>query len=219
MDSSVGVTEDFGRRVNRLRSQVMETEQGNRGSRSEAMTQLSKIYGDNKFWQKCLMVNALCENQINVHDYPIIQVVALSTVVCSKIGNDIHHRENCKISGLYAHGIKLSKVGQGINSQINISLLPESNLSPSAMNKIMTEGLYDIPTVIKEANKKRYPFIYQLEPNYRMSAELMSCIVDEYKGFEERKHIDQVEEKINEIPPEAFEQANNMRSGIGSLEV
>ena len=218
----LGMREEFVASIDPRRA-TQNTTDGN--PHLEARTQLSKIYGENKYWQECILVNALCQNRTGLArdatPYPEIKIVALSNVICDRIGSASSRSGagNCKINGLFAHSIELRKTGQGLRSQYEASLLPETNLSQQSMSKIVSEGLYDIPTAVKEANKKRYPFLYNLIPDYKMSTELMSCIIEEHKKFEEGKHIDLVEERINEIPPEAFEQANNMRSGIGRLEV
>lgn len=191
----------------------------NTNPHQEAMSQLDKIFGKNRYWQNCLMVNAICE-QPSTRSFPTIQVVALPTSICNNIGNAANLiGTNCKINGLLAHSIEVSKSGHGLNSQFSVNILPESNLTNELIRKIISEGLYDIPTLIKVANRRRYPFIYRLEPNYRMSTEFMPTILEECKKFEENKHLDKTEERIHEIPYEAFEQANNMRDGIGSLEV
>lgn len=197
----------------------------NKDPRKEAISQLAKMFGRDKCWQNCILVNAMCENYYpGASRNPLsatIKVVALAPTICESIAlaTSVAGGERCRINGFFAHSIEMSKTGYGIQSKYNISLLPEDNLCQAHINKIMFEGLYDIPTIAKACNKKRYPFIYKVEPDYKMTDKFMASVLEEHKKFEENKHIHNTDDHINEIPEEAFEKRNNMRNGIDSLEV
>jgi len=194
-------------------------------SLQEAQKQLTILSGKSKYWQNCIMVNALCEpftpqsyrNPLDV----FINVFVLSPTICDKINiaSVPYGGENCRINGMVAHSIQISKTGHGLQSKYNVAMLPEDILALPLINKIVEEGLYDIPVVAKACNNKKTPFIYNVERDYRMPTLLMTDIMEEYKKFEENKHFNRTEEQINDVPLEAFENRNIMGGGIDSLEV
>jgi len=150
--------------------------------------------------------------------YQIIGAIASS----SKSANDA---ANKKISGLIAHDLTISRNGNGINAKYTVEVsAKESSLPKSMISFILKDSLWDIKEVIRASNKNiihgknMSGFLYQIQKGYRMSSELMAEIFNQARNIDEFDYMDSVEEQINELPQEAFENRTGGNS-IGSLEL
>lgn len=94
-----------------------------------------------------------------------------------------------------------------------------SSLSNKHISYIVKHGLYDIPSVIEEVNKKNRVFYYKIQEKYRMPSEFNKTLFEGRNRQEENTHFDCVEHQINELPVEAFEKRRRINSPIVGLDL
>lgn len=165
-------------------------------------------------WQKCVMVNALLKPQ------NMVQIIPFISSLCDGIFQTAP-RET-KINGLFAHDIEIRKEGFGLNTQFHVDLSDKaSGLSKKEVEGIMSDGLIDIEEVLKEhlRMKEGSSYIYRIISSYKMSKELNGEFIKSVKKVDAKNHIDQVEDEINELPLEAFENQISLDNPIASLEL
>ena len=167
-------------------------------------------------WQKCIMVNGYIKGQSDVSP---LKIVTLTPRMADSIMTRARNNLNTPLSGLFAHDVSIIKNGDGLNTVFDVRLLPPSHLSEIEINYILSNGLIDIPTLIKELNNVSSMYYYRLAVDYRMPEEFTKVLMEARARSEESAPFNHAEEHINEIPHEAFERRNNMREAIGSLDL
>lgn len=164
-------------------------------------------------WQKCIMVNVYVKGTG-------VKVLLLNRRLCDSIMIAAGNNPNVILNGLFAHDVSIKKQGEGIKTSFRVALKQQTYLSESDMNVIFGNGLIDIPPLIGQLNSSKTScYYYKKIPNYRMASEFTKTLLEERSHMEENQHLSDVEEHLNEIPVEAFENRNRNRNAIGSLEV
>jgi hypothetical protein len=181
----------------------------------------------NSIWQKCIMVNTY---QRKSND---IKVLPLTKTLCKAITNAFitsktHNKKGQKIivSGVMGSDITISKRGGNNRSQtvyqpasFNITLSKPNSLSYTELEFIASNGLVDLPTLVNNLNKPTSTYIYRLDSGYKMASEFVDALLAEGKGIEENQHLNNVENHINEIPREAFDNSNDIGGSIGLIDL
>jgi hypothetical protein len=197
----------------------------------EAVAIINNLYSKTQ-WQPIVFSNAIVlDSSSTLFSAANPSVICLSKNLCYQILREIFsiskNREDAskkKISGLYAHDIMIARQGTGINSKYAVRLSKQpSHLPSSLISFILKEGLWDITKIIKTANKKTMTgnmsgFIYRVGKNYKMSSALMTEIFEQAQEIDDAAYMDSVEEQINDLPRDAFENYINENT-IGSLEL
>ena len=182
---------------------------------NRAIEYLKKMAG--LAWQKCIMINA--------YQKPNGQPATIKIMTSTRILNDTivartHNNPDALLSGLYAHDISIIRRGEGLNTRYEVELLQPTHLADTDVNFILNEGLIDIPTLIDRLNKSTSTsYRYRMATSYKMPEEFTKALMKERVHFESDRAVSHVEERLNDIPFEAFERRNNMRDAIRSLEL
>ena len=192
---------------------------------------IEKLYGNAK-WQKVVLVNGFIKEEsvsFGAASGIKIKIVPLFTTMVNSIFERSHFRtsdvNDIRISGLCAYDLIITKEGAGMQSRVTGSLSESStHLSKDHLDYIMGKGLLDIPSVVNEVNMRHQgPYYYRLNGSYKMSSELCGHLQDEFhcrqKYVEENNHMKAIDEKINQLPLEAFENSESSLDAIGSLEI
>ena len=105
-------------------------------------------------------------------------------------------------------------------TSFNIALSKPNSLSYTELEFIASNGLIDLPTLVNNLNKPTSTYIYRLDSGYKMSSEFVDALLAEGKSIEENEHLNDVENHINEIPREAFDNSNDIDGGsIGLIDL
>lgn len=209
---------DIEKIIEKDRQAIKEAEEILRNIKPDSMNKnvipamIKFIKEDKIMWQKGTFVNVYVDGQI--------KVLMLNRRMGDAILDAIRHRSNTVLSGLYAPEISMTRKGQKLQTQFEVKVGQPSYLSDRKINNIMSRGLVDLPTLITELNKcKTSSYYYKKATDYKMPDVFMKELWDEKARMEENAHVNEVEEHLNDLPPEAFERRNTMREAIGSLEL
>jgi len=185
----------------------------------EAIEILDKIQGGSMIWQKCILVNAFVRSGHGPGE-PRIRIMTLTRFLCDAILSKTGNNQNAKLNGVFAHDVSITRMGEKLNTKFEANLMKQSALPAKDMEHILYHGLYNIPVLISEINNERSSsYHYSLVPNYKMPEEFTKSLFEGSKLQEEDKQLELVEEHLDEIPKEAFENLNKMCGPINSLEV
>jgi len=173
-------------------------------------------------WQKHILVNALIRSS-NVSlplSSKMVIIVPLIKRLCQSIFNAVGS-SNIKINGLYAHDLTVRKSGRGLQTRYDVQLSrTPSHLPIEDVNQIFATGLLDIPSVIRDYAKNKFGgYMYKMNSDYKMSEEFFAYLEEEFPVKDEAVHFQRVEENINNLPEEAFENRINVNDAIGSLDI
>jgi len=197
---------------------------------AEIVRLISALY-EKKRWQPIVFSNAIVLNSNTDFQPPNPAILCLSKVLCYQILEDLvskssskEEASNKKLSGLHAHDITISRQGVGISAKYTAKISDkECDLPSPWVSYLLKEGLWDIRKIAKSANKRvigeRFSgFLYRLSNNYKMSKELMAEVFEQAQKVDDIEYVDEVDDNINELPPDAFENYANENT-IGSLEL
>jgi len=178
---------------------------------------LLNIYKNFGF-QKCVITNAYIKSGDN-RDEPKVKLVALSSAMCQEIVQKVPE-ENTKISGLNARDITVSRKGSGLITRYDVAVRKEALLDKKVVQKIFSQGLVDIPSLLNAMNKRNGAFYYQFQSDqYQMPEELVNALFNGMSKDEENQQLNRANQKLNTLPRNAFERVNRPMGSINSLEL
>lgn len=153
-------------------------------------------------WQSIYLFNALVlsSSTFNSND---ISLLALTNSMVNDMTNKLDSKE--LLSGLYAHDLSITKKGNGLSSKYTVEFSNESShLSEPMLHNIIGNGLWDIKKVVKSLNqhvvRKMGGFIYRLDDDYKMPAEIMGNIVEEYDAYQNKEQFIELDKHISDLP-------------------
>jgi hypothetical protein len=195
----------------------------------EILTFIEKI-PRKKAWQATAFVNGIVkqpQGDVRIKIIPFIRSMCfeLSPQVVRRSRTNSEDEANSyvtvPINGFYAHDLKISKTGTGVQTSYSVSLSREATfLNEQDTNYVLGSGLLDIPSIIRDVNEEfSTGYLYQTPSNYKMPDKFVSMLEAQLAKREEDIHIESVESEIDKLPPEAFEGVTDMSNPISSLEL
>jgi hypothetical protein len=204
--------------------EVIRNTPSNKDSLAKAVAFIYSAF-TGKRMQPCLLVNGLLMDDSNPH----LHILPLNrslcdqlTEACLKISRKLKlPPSKIKLSGVYAHNLRIKRKGSGIKTKYAIAISPEVTfLSDEQIEYIASNGLLDIHAFIAELNRrKKHFYYYTLAKNYRMPETFMNEVLYEAGQKAEEDHFEAIDVSINELPQEAFENINKVNNSIGDLEL
>jgi len=190
---------------------------------SDAKMTLNRLYQRSK-WQRCVLVNALVLNQ----GAPSLKVLALNgkmtlnTKINGHLMGDVNG--NIPLSGLNAHDLNVVRTGEGFDTQYEFTIAENpTHLSERDVNKVLSTGLADMGEVMKDINRhslaNKMSYFYRKVSGYKMPEELYSTLFKELGSIEEHKAAIDADDKLDDLPEEAFEDRESMSDPINCLEI
>ena len=175
-----------------------------------------KLYSKHH-WQKCTMVNVLVKESKEIKILPLISTMCQSIQNCANGADGM----STKISGVNARDIILQKEGRGLQTTFRASFSANvTSLSYEEMEHVFSRGLLDIPQAMKAVNNHYgHPYIYRKVSDYKMAETLYPDILEKYGHKQQEQHLVAIEENINDLPNEAFENQNNLDNPISALDI
>ena len=171
-------------------------------------------------WQSIYLFNAfvLSSSTFNSND---ISLLALTNSMVNDMTNKLDSKE--LISGLYAHDLSITKKGKGLSSKYTVEFSNESShLSEPMLHNIIGNGLWDIKKVVNSLNQhvvhKMGGFIYRLEDDYKIPAEIVGNIVGEYEEYQNKEQFNELDKHIGDLPPNIVSR-NLYENSIESLSI
>jgi hypothetical protein len=178
---------------------------------------VANVYKNMGFY-KCIVTNSYIKSGEGRNE-PKVKLVAMTYAMCKEIIQKVPEAST-KIAGFHAKDITVIRRGSGLITRYEIDIDKESFLPEDAVQKILSQGLVDIPELLNAINKRNGAFYYQFQSDqYRMPEDLMNTLFKDLNKAEESRHLNRANEKINTVPRSAFERANRTIGPINSLEL
>lgn len=195
-------------------------------TQQKVSTLLSKIV-DNNQWQYCTLFNSFSHNDNKILITPI------TSSLISNIKIELN-KENRKLHGIYAHDLIFTTTQDQVTNRnpflngkpnLTISIGASSILPKEAIHLIRTQGLFDIPKVIKYNNnnnaKKMSGYFYMIKDlNFKAPEEFTKNLMEEEKNIRQKQNIDDLLNYDQELlPKEAIEDRDDINNPIANMEI
>jgi len=175
----------------------------------------------NDKWANVLVCNVLDRKKKNVNVFELNSYFlnALQGEYCG-----LHGGLKTNISGVLARDIICSKTGTGIKSKWKTQLSKQETLLSREEMALLVNNVHDIPQVLKEQSKRSLNtgvgYIYKYENSKpKMPEEVERYLMKESAKFEELQYLNSIEENIDTLPSEAFDDLNEDYDSFSQISI